>query len=213
MRKLYRDRESKLLAGVCSGIAKTYDLDVSIIRGLWLLSLLTGIGLLAYIAAALIIPQTPAQGKSEDSEGDTPSVKRILGLVLIGLGIFLFIYEIGLIEYLYYDAISWSFVWGLALILLGIVLLFRPKKDGSDRSNDFWRPVVRPLDERMIFGVCAGLARHFQLETSLLRVFFAVAIISSHGLGLLVYALMAIVFPSEAAITGNAEEFSGGKNA
>ena len=57
-KKLYRNTENKLLAGVCSGIADYFDIDPTLVRLGWVLfSLLGGSGLLAYIIAAIIIPE------------------------------------------------------------------------------------------------------------------------------------------------------------
>ena len=56
-KKLYRNTENKMLAGVCSGIADYFDIDPTLVRLGWVLfSLLGGSGLLAYIIAAIIIP-------------------------------------------------------------------------------------------------------------------------------------------------------------
>ncbi len=57
-KKLYRNTENKMLAGVCSGIADYFDIDPTLVRLGWVLfSLLGGSGLLAYIIAAIIIPE------------------------------------------------------------------------------------------------------------------------------------------------------------
>ena len=49
-----------MLAGVCSGIADYFDIDPTLVRLGWVLfSLLGGSGLLAYIIAAIIIPDAP----------------------------------------------------------------------------------------------------------------------------------------------------------
>ena len=59
-KKLYRNTENKMLAGVCSGIADYFDIDPTLVRLGWVLfSLLGGTGLLAYIIAAIIIPDAP----------------------------------------------------------------------------------------------------------------------------------------------------------
>ena len=59
-KKLYRNTENKMLAGVCSGIADYFDIDPTLVRLGWVLfSLLGGSGLLAYIIAATIIPDAP----------------------------------------------------------------------------------------------------------------------------------------------------------
>jgi phage shock protein C len=57
-KKLYRNTENKMLAGVCSGIADYFDIDPTLVRLGWVLfGLLGGSGLLAYIIAAIIIPE------------------------------------------------------------------------------------------------------------------------------------------------------------
>ena len=56
-KKLYRVNEGKMLAGVCAGLGKYFNLDPTIVRLLWVvISLLGGAGVLAYIICALIVP-------------------------------------------------------------------------------------------------------------------------------------------------------------
>lgn len=56
-KKLYKVREGKVLAGVCQGLAEYLNMDVSIVRILTVvLALCYSVGLVAYIAAALILP-------------------------------------------------------------------------------------------------------------------------------------------------------------
>ena len=60
-KKLYRIMDGKKIAGVCTGVAEYFKLDVSMVRLVWVLfTLFAGMGLLAYIAAALLIPEKPA---------------------------------------------------------------------------------------------------------------------------------------------------------
>ena len=59
-KKLYRIREGKKIAGVCGGIAEYFAIDPTIIRLIWALVGLTGAGIVAYLVAALIIPEKPS---------------------------------------------------------------------------------------------------------------------------------------------------------
>ena len=60
---LYRNTENKMLAGVCSGIADYFDIDPTLVRLGWVLfCALGGCGVLAYIVAALVIPERPMTG-------------------------------------------------------------------------------------------------------------------------------------------------------
>ncbi len=59
-KKLYRSRTDKKICGVCGGLAKYLNTDVTIIRLIVvLLCIFAGGGLLAYIICALVIPEEP----------------------------------------------------------------------------------------------------------------------------------------------------------
>lgn len=55
-KKLYRSNTDKMLCGVCAGIGEYLNIDPTVIRLLWVIFGLTGFGILAYIAAAIIMP-------------------------------------------------------------------------------------------------------------------------------------------------------------
>ncbi len=60
-KKLYRSVEDKKIAGVCGGLGEYFDIDPTIIRLIWLAMLFAvGSGVLAYIIAWIIVPETPA---------------------------------------------------------------------------------------------------------------------------------------------------------
>ena len=60
-KKLYRSTADKKLLGVCGGVAAYFGIDATIIRLAWAVITLfsVGAGLLAYILAALILPDDP----------------------------------------------------------------------------------------------------------------------------------------------------------
>ena len=54
---LYKDRENKMLAGVCAGLADYFAIDPTIVRLVWaIFAMLYGIGVLIYIAAWIVFP-------------------------------------------------------------------------------------------------------------------------------------------------------------
>jgi len=64
-KKLYRNTTNKKLCGVCSGIAEYLGLDVTLVRLIWALFVLAeGIGILAYIVAALLMPERGTEGEN-----------------------------------------------------------------------------------------------------------------------------------------------------
>ena len=59
-KKLYRSRTDKKICGVCAGLAKYLNMDVTVMRLLVvLLTLFVGGGLIAYIICALVMPEEP----------------------------------------------------------------------------------------------------------------------------------------------------------
>ena len=59
-RSLVRPRVGRRIAGVCLALAEYFDLDVTLIRFVFLLSLLCGgFGLLGYIVGWIVIPNAP----------------------------------------------------------------------------------------------------------------------------------------------------------
>ncbi len=62
-RRLYRCRHDQRIAGVASGVAEYFDADPTIVRILWVLSIFFGgLGLLLYVAMAIIVPLEPETG-------------------------------------------------------------------------------------------------------------------------------------------------------
>jgi phage shock protein C len=64
-KKLYRDTEHKMLAGVCAGLAEYFNIDVTLVRLLVVaFTFGGGAGLLAYVVAAIIVPPKPTDTKA-----------------------------------------------------------------------------------------------------------------------------------------------------
>lgn len=61
-KKLYKSNTNKMLEGVCGGIAEYFGIDPTIVRLAWVVfCALGGSGILAYIIAAIIIPNAPLE--------------------------------------------------------------------------------------------------------------------------------------------------------
>ena len=56
-KKLYRSRMDRKICGVCGGVGEYFAIDPTLIRLLFVIFGLTGAGILAYIIAAIIIPE------------------------------------------------------------------------------------------------------------------------------------------------------------
>jgi len=60
-RPFYRIEEGKMLSGVCTGLAYYFDIDVTLVRLLWVFLTLAsaGVGIVAYIIAIIVLPSIP----------------------------------------------------------------------------------------------------------------------------------------------------------
>ena len=58
-KKLYRIKKGAVLEGVCTGLAAYFKVDVNLVRILALiLAFTSGVGVVAYILAVLMLPET-----------------------------------------------------------------------------------------------------------------------------------------------------------
>lgn len=62
-------------------------------------------------------------------------------------------------------------------------------------------PLTRPLDGRMLAGVCAGFARYMGADIALIRILWVVLGLS--GVGIIAYFVAWIVMPNETAPSGS----------
>ncbi|RME18851.1 MAG: PspC domain-containing protein, partial [Candidatus Zixiibacteriota bacterium] len=58
--RLYRSRKEKMIGGVCGGLAEYFDVDPTLVRLIAVVLLFaSGVGLLGYIIAWIIVPEAP----------------------------------------------------------------------------------------------------------------------------------------------------------
>lgn len=67
------------------------------------------------------------------------------------------------------------------------------------------RPLSRPLDDRMVAGVAAGLARYLGVDVTIARIAFAVLTLAG-GAGLPIYLAAWLLIPEEGAERSIASE-------
>jgi phage shock protein C len=60
VKKFYRSRKNRVIAGICGGLAEYFDVDPIIVRLITLILVLSaGGGLIAYIIAWIVVPEEP----------------------------------------------------------------------------------------------------------------------------------------------------------
>ncbi len=60
-----------------------------------------------------------------------------------------------------------------------------------------YKQLLRPLDDRIVAGVCSGIGRYFGVDPVLIRVAFAVTAVLTWGTALLAYPVMWFLMPEE----------------
>ena len=77
-RRIYRDKENKMIAGVCSGLGSYFDIDPTILRILFiLLAFLNGIGIVAYVVLWLAIPEAKTASDRLMMKGEKVTIEGI----------------------------------------------------------------------------------------------------------------------------------------
>jgi phage shock protein PspC (stress-responsive transcriptional regulator) len=125
------------VAGVCGGLAEYFDIDVTVIRLVWILSffLSLGAGLLLYIAAAIIIPKGENTGGTvvldengnetfvpdEGNAGTKNNSLLFIGVIMIVLGGFALMNKFLPFRFLWNQVKEFS--WPLLLVLAGVLIL------------------------------------------------------------------------------------------
>ena len=60
-KKLYRARDERMIAGVCGGLGKYFNVDPTVLRVLFVATAILGVGggILIYILMIIIVPEEP----------------------------------------------------------------------------------------------------------------------------------------------------------
>ncbi|MFC1653259.1 PspC domain-containing protein [Patescibacteria group bacterium] len=137
-KRLYRSESSKVLAGVCTGLAEYFDLDPTIVRLFFILAtMMGGSGLVAYVMMWIFIPSKSSvkldsdeyiKKNTEELKDKAQSLAKgvsktngrfISGGVLILVGVAFLLNNLGLWR------IKFDFIWPLFLVALGLSVMTR----------------------------------------------------------------------------------------
>jgi phage shock protein C len=141
IRRLTRSRQHGRIAGVCAGLADYFEVDVVLVRAIWVvLSIVPGAiigGVLAYLAAWLVIPKATESASVPRERRLTRSAtdKKIVGICG------------GLAEYFGVDATAIRLLWCILSILCGAIV------GGVIAYGVAW--FIIPLPEAMILSTAA----------------------------------------------------------
>ena len=227
-KRIYRSQSDKVIGGVCGGLAEYVNIDALIVRIIWAVAFFVGgIGFLAYIACWIIIPENPSAAKDDEKSGGKSNNSTLLwGFVLIFIGACFLLREFNWFDFYPFH---WSWHWPgrwlwsfrfdlllpVALILIGVIYLLKVSKSDKQTSEvknkqtsggkTMANKLIRSVKDKMIGGVCGGLAEHFNIDPSLVRVgFVLVTFASGIVFGVIAYIVMMIIIPEETAFEASA---------
>jgi len=181
-KKIYRSQTNRMIGGVCGGVAEYFSVDPTVIRLIWVaFSLVGGFGLLVYLASLLIIPNNPDQTPNEESNNLIKDKNLFWGSLLIIVGLFLILKQMGLFFTFSMWHLPWQSIWAIALIAVGGILLYNRMKEEKDEDVESApaKKLYRSRTQKMVAGVCGGLSEYFEMDVSIIRIIWVIGTIKS----------------------------------
>ncbi|MCQ2303044.1 MAG: PspC domain-containing protein [Bacteroidales bacterium] len=121
-KRLQRNTRNKVIAGVCSGLADFFGIDVALMRVIFILLLVAGYsGFLIYLILWIVMPKANhAENQSYDNAESTVAQSGkgswIAGVILIAIGTLCLLDD-------FLPKFDWSTIWPVLLIVLGLLLI------------------------------------------------------------------------------------------
>lgn len=158
-----------------------------------ILALAGGIGIVAYVMAMYLFPRAEAGQGVVRQRTRGPTGMLVVGIILLAVGAAIVLRAIGVLDYGFWGAwhVAWVVLWPFSLIGGGLFLLFIYWKQGAEGARAFRRLGW----DKMVMGVCSGLGEFLKVDANLVRLAFALLIILSRGIGLIVYFAIGLMTP------------------
>ena len=145
---LKRSRTNRVIAGVCAGLAKYFNIDIALMRVLFVVATICGsFGFWMYVILWIVVPEENilGQGGYEQSyekktydepiditpkEEEVVEKKQVNGVMIASL-ILIFVGLVALIDN--FTPIAWIWkLWPVALIIIGVVILINSLKNNEN---------------------------------------------------------------------------------
>ena len=141
-KRLERSRTNRVIAGVCAGLADYFNIDIALMRVLFVVATICGsFGFWMYVILWIVVPEENILGPGnqqtygdtiditpKDHDGKTPAKgAMIASLILIFIGV------VALVD----NFTSWSWIWKLwpvPIIIIGVVILLNSLKNNNNEQ-------------------------------------------------------------------------------
>lgn len=144
-KKLYKLPKQGQISGVCAGLAEYFDIDVTLMRVIWVIAaFMTGGALIfLYIILAIVMPVSDEEivfkskgvkaadndetfgdklhnmGKDLQSNGNANKLRNVAGACLLLFGIWLLLVQF----FPQWLSFRWDYVWPIVLIVVGLLII------------------------------------------------------------------------------------------
>jgi phage shock protein C len=207
MKRIYRSKEDRIIAGVCGGFAEYLAIDPTIVRLVWIFfTIFGGMGILAYIFSIILIAENDNSKAKEIKTDDDYDEKLVLwGVVIIIVGILLFFRHQPMMGMMWH-ALSgnwFNILFAIGLIGVGIyILLNRKDNDENSLSNLRISGLYLSETDKKLGGVCGGIAESINIDSTIIRLIWVLGSLLSAGIGIVLYIICMLVFskPSDELI-------------
>ncbi len=191
-KKISRLEKDKIIFGICSGLAYHYNLNPSLVRLLFALSIvLGGLGAVVYLILFFFIPFLESGDDDEiGEEVQLYNLKILLGIALVTIGFYFIIVPGQYFPFLFLIYIPMKIFFPIVFLIAGFWIQknYRLKNHKTTKSN-----FQRPIKKRLFMGVCIGLAEYLGTYAIIFRLLFIVLTFTTLGLGILIYFLIALL--------------------
>ena len=168
-KRLYRDELNKQVAGVCSGLAQYLNMDVSVVRAIFLIGLFVkGATFIPYIVLWIVLPKKPYHLNNPNVDYTVPPINEpfnpfradantpppfamepkkasnaglIAGIALVLFGSFFLLEQLDVIPFL-----SFRDVWPIILIVIGAMMIFTGKEKKPKPVEEKWEAAEKQDD-------------------------------------------------------------------
>ncbi len=215
-RKLFRSGVNRMIGGICGGVAEFVNVDPTVVRVLWVLTIfVNGFSILAYLICLVLIPENPFHDKlPKSAKSKSADAGLVVGIVLLIAGL-AFLYRRSWDFPWLYDwnfwhlgPLRWRHIGPVVLIFLGVWIIISVLQNEKQRissseilgegSAELGRRFLRSRRERMIAGVCGGMANYWGIDVTLVRVGYVLLTFTTGlWLGILAYAAIVMAVQEE----------------
>ncbi len=205
-KRLYRSKIDRILGGVCGGFAEYFNIDVVIVRVLCLIIfLLNGMGLLFYLLCLVVMKDNPEQSIENAKKPQNTGLYWGVGLIILGLSLMSSRWHWDIWPFHHWDwfdfwRFDWDRFWPVVIIIIGVFyLLYTLQQNQSGSAAETGgRQLFRSRQDKVIGGVCGGLAKNLRLDPVLVRIGWVfLSLVTKTFLGIIVYVLWMIFIPEE----------------